>query len=236
MAVKEKSNVDIWLEGETKHSREAIENASRYFDDNDALTVNTIEAAYGQESGFGTAQDKRGTNGAAGHFQLEKATAERYGLIVSKENDQRFDIDYVSSAAARYLKDLDSMFSKNTTLLKDLKTTPVINVSERKKFVLAAYNGGEGRIARAQYLAERAGKDPQSWDDVKEFLVEAGATEDKAKEVGDYVGNVLTYENEFAEKSPANKDDKNKEGKKPGVRCAAGHWVTIDNKPVFICD
>jgi hypothetical protein len=48
-----KSNVDSWLERETKHNREALENASRYFDGNDNLTVNTFEAVYGQESSFG---------------------------------------------------------------------------------------------------------------------------------------------------------------------------------------
>jgi len=38
------------------------------------------------------------------------------------------------------------------------------------------------------------------------------------------------------EKSPANKDMKNKEGKKPEIHCTQGHWVTIDGRPVFICD
>lgn len=238
MAKKQKSNVDIWLERETKHNREALENASRYFDGNDNLTVNTLEAIYGQESSFGLKPKlgKRGSSGPAGHFQLEKATAERYGLTVSKENDQRFDIDYASSAIARYSKDLNTIFSKRTALSKGVSSTPVRNVSERKKFILAACNAGEGRIARAQYLAEQAGKNPQIWDDVKGFLEKAGATKNKVKEICDYVENVLAYESEFAEKSPANKNVKNKEGRKSEIRCAEGHWVTIDDRPVFICD
>lgn len=125
MANKQKSNVDVWLERETGHKREALERALRYFDDNDSLTVNTLEAVYGEESSFGTMLRKRGTTDAAGHFMLEKATAEEYNLVVSKENDQRFDIDYASSAAARYLKDLNGIFSKKTTLLKDAKSIPV---------------------------------------------------------------------------------------------------------------
>lgn len=238
MAKKQKSNVDIWLERETKHNRRALEDASRYFDENDNLTVNTLEAIYGQESSFGlnSMLGKRGSSGAAGHFRLEKATAERYGLIVSKQNDQRFDIDYASSAAARYLKDINGIFIKRTILSKDTRTIPVKNISEREKFILAAYNGGEGRIARAQYLAEQAGKNPQVWDDVKGFLEKAGATQDKAKEIHDYVDNVVTYQEEFAEKSPANKKFKDKEGKGPKVSCTQGHWVTIDDHPVFICD
>ncbi|MDP8258899.1 MAG: hypothetical protein P9L90_05710 [Candidatus Aadella gelida] len=82
-----KSNVDAWLETETEHKRKALENASRYFDRNDTLTVNTLEAVYGQESSFGVFKEKRGTSDAAGHFQFEKATAEEYGLIVSKKDE-----------------------------------------------------------------------------------------------------------------------------------------------------
>lgn len=233
---KQKSNVTTWLKREDNHKLKAIENASRYFDKNDELTVNMLEAVYGQESSFGTMQGKRGTSGAAGHFQLKKATAEKYNLVVSKDNDQRFDIDYASSAIARYLKDLDNMFVKPLILLKELPTISVESASERKKFVLGADNGGEGRIARAQHLAEQAGKDPQAWDDVKEFLEEAGATKNKAKEICDYVDNVLAYEDEFSAISPADKDMKNKDGIKPGTRCTDGHWVTIDDHHVFICD
>ena len=83
MAEKHPSNVDRWLERETPRVRKALESASRYFDSNDTLTVNTLEAVYGQESSFGTMMGQRG-----------------------------------SSAAARYLKDLDTFFSKNTELFK----------------------------------------------------------------------------------------------------------------------
>ncbi|MBU1122713.1 MAG: transglycosylase SLT domain-containing protein [Candidatus Omnitrophica bacterium] len=234
--VKKKTNVDVWFERETQHKREALENASRYFDENDNLTVNTLEAIYGKESSFGTQQKKRGIDDAAGHFQFEKPTAKEYNLTASKNNDQRFDIDYASSAAARYLKDLNSIFSKKTSLSKNLKSTPVKSKSKRKKFVLAAYNAGQGRIARAQSLAEQAGKNPQKWNDVKKFLEAAGATKKKTKEICEYVDLILRYEAEFAEKSIADKRVKNKKGKKPVKRCASGHWVTIDDRPVFICD
>ena len=67
---------------------------------------------------------------------------------------------------ARYLKDLDTMFSKKTTLSRGKETIAVKSAVERKKFVLAAYSGGEGRIASAQRLAENAGGNPQRWSDV----------------------------------------------------------------------
>jgi membrane-bound lytic murein transglycosylase MltF len=236
MSEKPKTNVDAWLEKETAHKRKALENGSRYFDDNDPLTVNTLEAVYGQESSFGTMLGERGVDGAAGHFMLKKSTAEEYGLVVGKENDQRFDIDYASSAGSRYLKDVDRWFSKKTTLVKGIDTIAVKDSLERKKFVLAAFNGGQGRVAYAQGLAEEAGKSPQLWDDVKEFLELAGATEDEAKETMQFVEKVHAYEIEFSLKSPADKKLKKKKGKKSGRRCTQGHWVTIDDRPVFICD
>ena len=227
MAKEQPSNVDLWLGRETNRKRKALESASRHFDASDGLTVNTIEAVYGQESSFGAMLRKRGSASAAGHFQLEPTTAKRYGLSVSKKNDQRFDIDYASSAAARYLKDLDSMFSQKTRLSEGLDTIPVKNTSERKKFVLGAFNAGEGRIASAQRLAEKAGKDPQLWSDVAEYL---------AKETQQYVEIVPRYELEFSQKSKADKSRKEKGVKKEKYRCTEGHWVTIDDRPVFICD
>lgn len=50
------TNINKWLKVEDEkngHKRKALENASTVFDDNDAFTVNTLEAIYGQESNFG---------------------------------------------------------------------------------------------------------------------------------------------------------------------------------------
>ncbi|MBI2174028.1 MAG: transglycosylase SLT domain-containing protein [Candidatus Omnitrophica bacterium] len=231
-----KSDVDVWLERETPRIRRALESASRYFDANDDLTVNTLEAVYGRESSFGTLLGKRGSTRAAGHFQFEPATAKRYDLNVSKKSDQRFDIDRVSSAAARYLKDLHTMFGRDTGLPGGKRTIAVTSASERKKFVLGAYNAGEGRVAGAQRLAEQAGKNPRLWGDVQQFIALAGTTKAKEQETKEYVENILRYEAEFAIKSPA---DKRRKQKQPGKRqdwCTEGHWRTIDDRPVFICD
>ena len=221
------SNVDRWLERETPRIRKALESASRHFDTNDNLTVNTLEAVYGRESSFGTMLGTRGSASAAGHFQFTPETAKRYGLSVSKNNDQRFDIDYASSAAARYLKDLDTMFGKRTTLSRQRDTIAVTGVSERKKFVLGAFDAGEGRVADAQRLAEKAGKNPQLWSEVAAYL---------AEETKRYVETVPRYELEFAQKAPADKSRKEKGMRKGKYRCTEGHWVTIDDRPVFICD
>lgn len=232
---KKPSNVDVWLRRETPRVRKALESASRYFDTNDRLTVNTLEAVYGRESSFGTLMRERGSSKPAGHFHLTPETARRYGLVVSRHNDQRFDLDRAASVAARYLKDLNTMFGKKTALLEAPDTIPVKSVSERKQFVLGAYNGGEGRIARAQHLAEKAGHEPQVWSDVQQFLEAAGASATKGTEIRGYVEMVPLYEVEFAQKSLANKHLKQKTVREARNRCTEGHWVTIDDRPVFIC-
>ena len=236
MTEKQLSDVDHWLERESPRVRKALESASRYFDKNDHLTVNTLEAIYGQESSFGTMLRGRGSTNAAGHFHLEPTTARRYNLSVSKNNDQRFDINYASSAAARYLKDLNTWFGKRTTLSEGLHTIPVKNISERKKFVLGAFNAGEGHIASAQYHTEKTGENPQLWNDVAKYLEPAGATQAKAKETREYVEIVPLHEAEFSKKSPADKNKKEKGVRKGKYRCTEGHWRTIDDRRVFICD
>lgn len=45
-----KPNVDVWTAEEDKRVREALERASREFDDSDSLNVHTIEAIYGQDA------------------------------------------------------------------------------------------------------------------------------------------------------------------------------------------
>lgn len=235
MPTKPPSNVDAWLKRETPRVRKALENASRHFDASDHLTVNTLEAIYGRESSFGTMMGTRGSSGPAGHFRFDPETARRYRLSVSKRNDQRFDLDRAASAAARYLKDLNTMFGTKTALGKAPDTIPVKDVSERKRFVLGAYNGGEGRIAGAQHLAEDAGRDPSVWSEVQRFLEAANATEAKAAETRAYVETVPSYEIEFAQKSLANKNLKQKTMKEAKNQCTDGHWVTIDDRPVFIC-
>lgn len=233
---KKTNNIDIWLTRETSHVRKALENASSYFDNNDDFNVNTLEAIYAQESSFGLLKGDHGSKWPACEFHLGVDTAKRYGLTVNKKNDQRFDIDYASIAAARYLKDLNKFFSKETSLLKDLKTIPIQNISERRRFVLAAYNAGEGAIARVQRLSLQAGKDPTNWDEVKQFLKAAKLGPKKVKEIRDYVENVPKNESEFAQKSPADKKAKDKKISKPKSQDSECHWITKDGHHILICD
>ena len=235
MTNKTQSNVDSWLSKTKDRQRSALENASRHFDDNDAFTVNSLEAIYGQESSFGVNLGKRGSSGAAGHFQIEATTAIGYGATLTNQNDQRFDIDLASLIATRYIKNLNNIFGKKSTIFGTLSSIPISDLNQRKLFVIAAYNAGEGRIVRAQAAAKEDGKNPQKWSDVKQYLSEAGATEKKVKEITNYVKKVIKYEKEFFEKSPSNKTSKYKDPLKPQEsENTDEHWITKDGHHIAI--
>ena len=83
-----------------------------------------------------------------------------------------------------YLRYLDDIFGRRSTLAPDLATVPVRDGSERRLFAVAAYNAGEGRVARAQARAAAAGGDPTRFTDVRRFL--PGTTQG-------YVDRVVAY-------------------------------------------
>ncbi len=232
--IKKLTDISPWLKMETLHKKTALENASRHFDSEDALTVNTLEAIYGQESSFGTNRRARGLAGAAGDFQLERVTAKRMGLKVGYKNDERFDVDNASAASAKYLKIQDCAFSKKTILSGKISTSPVKDPVERKKFAIAAFNAGEGRIAKAQSLTSKDRRNPALWDDVKKYLEAAGATAAKSKEINEYVENVLKYEVEFSKSSKADKKVKLGSPRRVKKIPVGGHWITLDGRHIFI--
>jgi membrane-bound lytic murein transglycosylase F len=85
--------------------------------------------------------------GAVGLMQVLPATGRIFGIDVktSPENNMRAGVLYI-----RYLQDFFS--------------TRVPDENERIKFILAAYNAGEGNIIDAMKLAEKHGKNPLIWD------------------------------------------------------------------------
>lgn len=95
------------------------------------------------ESSFNPAA--RSPVGALGLFQFMPATAESFGLSVSPV-DQRLDPEMNARAAAQYLRQLYQRFGS-------------------WQLALAAYNGGQGRVARLlrQHEASR-------FEDIAPFL------------------------------------------------------------------
>lgn len=92
--------------------------------------------------------------GARGLMQIMPRTGRAYGLKNPASPDQSV------RAAVSYLDDLDRMFRNK-----------VPDPDERKKFVLAAYNAGQGHIFDAMRLAEKHGLNPQVWDENVEKAV-----------------------------------------------------------------
>lgn len=85
--------------------------------------------------------------GASGLMQLMPTTAARFGLDSTATNADQI------GAGMQYLKYLDNELQEK-----------VIDPSERKKFILAAYNVGLGHIWDAMRLAEKYDLDPTIWD------------------------------------------------------------------------
>lgn len=93
--------------------------------------------------------------GAAGIMGLMPRTAKSLGL----SSEDRMNPELSIEAAVVLLDRLDKIFAKTTDL------------TERKKLILAAYNGGNGHINDAQALARKYGADPNIWEgNVKKFL------------------------------------------------------------------
>jgi membrane-bound lytic murein transglycosylase F len=93
--------------------------------------------------------------GAYGLMQVMPATARKMGIDIrsSPENNIK--------AGVKYIKYLQDFFSDK-----------IPDENERLKFIIAAYNAGEGNIIDAMRLAEKHGRDPLRWDEnVAYFLL-----------------------------------------------------------------
>lgn len=88
-------------------------------------------------------------------MQIMPSTASHYGVSAS----QLFDPETNVMTAARHIKELDD------------KLSAVRDPLERKKFVLAAYNGGYGHVSDAMQLARKYGRNPHRWSDVSYFIL-----------------------------------------------------------------
>jgi membrane-bound lytic murein transglycosylase F len=90
---------------------------------------------------------RRSWAGAVGLMQLMPETARQFGA------QDIYDPAQNLQAGTKYLKWLWNLFDD------------VPDSTQRIKFVLAAYNAGQGHVLDARRLARKYGKDPDVWDD-----------------------------------------------------------------------
>ncbi len=110
-------------------------------------------------------------SGCKGIYQLKDGTA--YQIL--KRNNcnlqyNPFNWQHSTIAALLYLKYLDRIFRKDTVLASNLHTFGVRDPSMRRYFMVAAFNAGEGVVAKAQKQAYLHNTDPASIDNVKPYL------------------------------------------------------------------
>lgn len=92
--------------------------------------------------------------GAIGLLQLLPATAEEYGV---RDLTDPADNLYAGTMHLKWLQDYFEEY--------------VDDPFQRTKFVLAAYNVGHGHVMDAIRLTSKFGGDPQSWEEVSDFLL-----------------------------------------------------------------
>ena len=134
------------------------------------------------ESTFDTASVS--LKGAVGLMQILPETA-------NMAHEELLNPDENLNAAIHYIKLLDRIFGK------------VEDVEERAKFIMAAYNAGQGHVIDAMNLAEKYGKERYLWDDNVEIYMRLKTDPEyyndsvcksgycRGEDIADYVRNVF---------------------------------------------
>jgi hypothetical protein len=146
-----------------------------------------------QESSFGT---NLGTSDTyKGPFQLSRNVVDDFNrhndpdVQWPDDVDGAEDFETAARVAAWYL----AFILQQLTFRPD--PGPIEDPDEANKFALAAYNGGMKTVQDARKRAKAAGKNPDLWEDVKDFLPDGTERErNKKKEILDYVRRIRAYE------------------------------------------
>lgn len=107
---------------------------------------------------------------SSGTFQVTAPTAaDIRRRFQSRELTRPPGNDDVALGVA-HLRYLDDLFARDARLGGELRTVPVEDEAERRRFAVAAYNAGEGRVARAQERAAALRRDPTRFASIRAFL------------------------------------------------------------------
>lgn len=94
--------------------------------------------------------------GATGLMQLMPATARRFGLNTMQEI---YHPELNIKTGTKYIAWLENFWKE------------IEDETERKKFIMASYNAGEGHVKDAQRLTKKYGYDPKIWDGNVEYFL-----------------------------------------------------------------
>jgi hypothetical protein len=147
--------------------KEIITTAGKYYgvDPNLSLAVAQVESAYEP-----SAVSKDGHH-SKGIFQLLDSTGrtmlDHVGL---EERYDPFDPAQNAYLGVGYLRKLHDIFSEETDLGANIRTEPARSAEQLEKLAVAAFNAGEGSVARAQAKAKALGKNPGDFSAIEPHL------------------------------------------------------------------
>jgi soluble lytic murein transglycosylase-like protein len=107
---------------------------------------------------------------SSGTFQVTRPTADDIRRRIRDGEIARPPGSDDVALGVAHLGWLQDIFSRDATLGGSLHTVPVRDASERTRFAVAAYNAGEGRVARAQERAADLNRDPTRYESIRAFL------------------------------------------------------------------
>ena len=141
--------------------------AGRFHGIDPALSLAVASA----ESAFSANAVSKDGHASKGIFQLVDATGkEQHELSGLSDQYDPFDPGMNAHLGVGYLRRLVEMFSSETKLTSNLSTIPAKSADELEKLAVAAFNAGQGRVARAQAKAQSLGQDPTLFENVAKHL------------------------------------------------------------------
>lgn len=148
--------------------KDIITTAGKFYgiDPNLGMAVAQVESAFQP-----TAVSKDG-HASKGIFQLLDTTGRHMMDHTGVEGEDYDPFDPAQNAylGVGYLRRLHDIFSAETHLGGNMKTIPARSAEQLEKLAVAAFNTGEGNVARAQARARSLGKDPSDFAAIEPYL------------------------------------------------------------------
>ena len=142
------------------------------------------------ESSFDVSALSKDGHESKGLFQLLDSTGqEMMGKLGVPGGYTPYNPQQNTELGIGYLRSLLDTFSQQTQLTQNLSTHPVNSSIDLEKFAVAAYNAGQGTVARAQEKVFQGGGNPSLYSEIESLL---------PKETRAYVQRVLTYRTDFS--------------------------------------